>query len=107
MTYKKSIVIFITLFMCFSLLLKHGLEMADHINDLPVIVDMNNSVDDIHEIQVDDTQASVFESNDDFILTILSDFSSSIKFSLFYLAHIQYSTPTQLSLLRPPSSYLS
>lgn len=105
--YKKSIVIFIAFFICFAVLLKHGVELTGQFNDMAVIVDINSASDDLHEEEVDDSQAMLFEANDDFILTLLANLTSHMNFSPFFLAHTNYCMPTQSNLLRPPSYYLS
>jgi hypothetical protein len=104
MTYRKSIVIFIALFMCVSMLLKHSVNLAAHAEQFEAIASINSALDDVHEVQVDGAKESLFEANDDFILTVLSKLPFTIKFSAFFLAHMHYVTPAQLTLLRPPSN---
>jgi hypothetical protein len=89
------------------MLLKHGFELTGQANDVVVIEDINNAEDDLHEQEFDNSQDSLFEANDDFILMFLPTLASNVKFSIFFLAYIDYCMPTQTSLLRPPSYRLS
>jgi hypothetical protein len=107
MAYRKSIVIFIALFMCFSMLLKYGVELTAQADQFAAIVSINDALDDVHEVQADGAQESLFEENDDLILTVLDKLPSTIEFPAFFLLNMYYVTPPQLSLLRPPSNYLS
>lgn len=93
--------------MGFSMLLKHGVELAAEADQFAAIVSINDISDDAHELEAGGAQESLLEANDDFILTVLDKLPFTIKFSAFFLAHVHYLTPPQLSLLRPPSNYLS
>lgn len=89
------------------MLVKHGEALLGDVNEIAVIVDTNDSMEDVDQIQVDDGQASALEANDDFIVTFLSGSSLNLKYLPFFLSHIHYGTPTLSSLARPPSNHLS
>lgn len=92
--------------MCFSMLLKQGIELTGRGHEIEASASMTVSLDDAHAVEVSGSQESLFEVNDDFILTTLSHLPTTIKFSEFFLGHMHYVTPSQLTPLRPPSTYL-
>jgi hypothetical protein len=101
--YKKSILVFIAFFMCFSMLLKHSIDYAEQSNDIAAVFDAYESINDVDEVSSDAGSDFLFEANDDFMLPQIILSCEKLFFLLDRFLHITYHSPENPKFLRPPS----
>ena len=104
MTYKKSILLFLVLFLGLSLLLKHGIDASHQTHDFSIATDVFDTLIDSDEVIGGVGLELLFDANDDFILPSLAILSASAFFPLISFVSIDYLTPYRSKLLRPPTT---
>ncbi len=102
MTYKKSILLFLVLFLGLSLLLKHGIDASHQTHDFSIATDVFDTLIDSDEVIGGVGLELLFDANDDFILPSLAILSASAFFPLISFFLIDYLTPYRSKLFRPP-----